>query len=732
MKISLSFLCVLLLGGTVIYYGCKKDGGEEKNEAIVHSFDDLQVPSTFTFRNTEEVVFNFNIVYQGMPEDAVFTIAVYNDYPMGGGEVLCKGIAGYNKDYESRLNIPAYLDKVWIMARYGNRVMEVREVLLEEGFITVNLGEDLNGNLKLGPNSDPPDCNTGCTISYPGVTNQNIDVNDGDVVCIPEGAQFNGKVTFTGGSGTLKICGTLTSNKIDQWSGTATITVGENGIFSCSNYQIWSPTSQFINYGDSLDFNNSTISLSGTFENHGDVYLKGFDIYTGGILLNTGVMHLSNKLLASDNGTTVTNDGEIYAQNHVEFSSNSTLINNCRIETTKKFLVYSNLTQNGYIKASNKAELNGNTIHLGAGSLMDLEDLEVGCDIVGPTTTYARIDVADETEIWSGNSITNNVDICDADGIESMYGTLGPNVTQCAAYIPPSGNCNPGAGTPSDPDSDGDGVTDSNDDYPYDPERAYNNYYPNPGTWGTHAFEDLWPMLGDYDFNDLVISYQYNAVTNADNHCVDVIGKYKIMATGASLDNGFGFVLPVGQSHVASVTGQTIEENYISLNSNGTESAQNDAVIIVYDNVTAFLGGTPMVNVTPNGNTKDADTSTVTVTFVTPQSSVGSAPYNPFMIIDLERGKELHMIDHDPTDLVNGSYFGTGDDASVPGSGIYYRTGNQLPWVVDVPDDFDHMIERKDIITGYLKFVQWAQSGGTVYQDWYLDLPGYRNSALIY
>ena len=62
----------------------------------------------------------------------------------------------------------------------------------------------------------------------------------------------------------------------------------------------------------------------------------------------------------------------------------------------------------------------------------------------------------------------------------------------------------------SNDDTDEDGVSDLFDDYPNDPEKAFDNYSPAEGQFGTLAFEDLWPAKGDYDFNDIVIDYQYN------------------------------------------------------------------------------------------------------------------------------------------------------------------------------------------------------------------------------
>lgn len=63
--------------------------------------------------------------------------------------------------------------------------------------------------------------------------------------------------------------------------------------------------------------------------------------------------------------------------------------------------------------------------------------------------------------------------------------------------------------TPVQTDADNDGVPDALDAYPTDGERAFNSFYPNEVDFATYAFEDLWPAYGDYDFNDLVVNFNY-------------------------------------------------------------------------------------------------------------------------------------------------------------------------------------------------------------------------------
>ena len=285
-------------------------------------------------------------------------------------------------------------------------------------------------------------------------------------------------------------------------------------------------------------------------------------------------------------------------------------------------------------------------------------------------------------------------------------------------------------------DSDGDGVPDNEDDYPNDATRAFNVYYPNQTGWGTVTFEDLWPGKGDYDFNDLVLDYHFKSVLNASNQLVEFYTDYSVRAVGASMKNGFGLMIGGDPANVASVTGTHLTENYIHNNANGTEQGQTNTVIILFDNAFREIGnsGSAFINTKQSVPYVKPDTSHLHVVYTNPVSinTTGTAPYNPFLIVNGERGKEIHLAGEKPTDLVNTSYFGTDADATDPATGKYYQTKNNLPWALDLPVSFAYPDEQVNILNAYNYFGQWAESGGTVYQDWYMNKPGYRVTSNIY
>jgi len=284
-------------------------------------------------------------------------------------------------------------------------------------------------------------------------------------------------------------------------------------------------------------------------------------------------------------------------------------------------------------------------------------------------------------------------------------------------------------------DADGDGVDDFLDDYPNDRTKAFNNYYPSQNNVGTLAYEDLWPMKGDYDFNDLVVDYNFNQVTNAYNEIVEVNAALTVRAIGAALKNAFSLQFNTSPGNVKSVTGQSLNNNVFVLNSNGTEINQSLAVVPIFDDPSKVLGiSGGLVNTTVGGSYIAPKTMNVKIEFITPMSfsSFGTAPYNPFIVVNGVRGKEIHLAASAPTDLADKSIFGSGDDDTNLAIRKYYMSDTSLPWGINLPVQFAYPSERQDIRNGFNFFNSWSESRGSNYKNWYIDNSGYRDTSKLY
>ncbi len=275
--------------------------------------------------------------------------------------------------------------------------------------------------------------------------------------------------------------------------------------------------------------------------------------------------------------------------------------------------------------------------------------------------------------------------------------------------------------TPSK-DADDDGVNDDYDEYPNDPARAFNVYYPSQAGMASVAFEDLWPSKGDYDLNDVVVDYNYHAVTNGSNQIVDLNAKYKLRAAGGTFQNGFSVILPFQRANMTLKEGSTIL---------GIESGTLEGILNVFSNSKSIIN---TYNTLPGKTYIETDTLYAKISLTNPvEAALGV--FNPFIYINETgkgRGYEVHLPGKVPSTLVNNSVLGTSADATNPAAGVYYKTATGLPFAISIPEKFDYPYEREQIILAHLKFAQWVQSGGSQFPDWYKNLAEYRNNSKIY
>lgn len=268
--------------------------------------------------------------------------------------------------------------------------------------------------------------------------------------------------------------------------------------------------------------------------------------------------------------------------------------------------------------------------------------------------------------------------------------------------------------TPDTTDTDGDGIVDSEDAYPDEANKAFEIFTPSKFGTGTIAFEDLWPSYGDYDFNDMALNYQAIAILNSNNLAVQLDIVCRVKANGAGFTNGIGIEIEgLNSAQVQSVSGAVYSENYITLNPNGTEANQSNAVIILTDDADNLTSET-----------------TISIEFTQPISTdvLGTAPFNPFIIANMIREKEIHLPYRNPTDLgVNsGSFSGINRD---PNGNYISDIG--YPWGISIIHDFKPPTEKTKIYDAYNNFTNWATSGGQQFADWYKDNPGNRNPNLL-
>ncbi|MDC7224567.1 MAG: LruC domain-containing protein, partial [Spirochaetales bacterium] len=272
-------------------------------------------------------------------------------------------------------------------------------------------------------------------------------------------------------------------------------------------------------------------------------------------------------------------------------------------------------------------------------------------------------------------------------------------------------------------DSDGDGVQNDYDAEPFNGAVVNYRYTPGENSYGTLAYEDLWPHMGDYDFNDLVLDYRFRESLNSDGEIVALRGEFIITGILASMNNGFALELDLAPSRVASVTGGSYTRGYTFRDSNGTEQRQDKAVIIVFEEANRHYA--------PEG---PAQPLTIDVEFSRPvtRAELGSAPYNPFIMSNGERGREVHLPGKPHTDLAHYEYFGSVDDYSILGTDQMYKTETNQPWAIHIPVSFSYPHDDVPIYRAYKHYNRWVESKGIDYPDWYTHQEGYVDHNYLY
>ena len=247
-----------------------------------------------------------------------------------------------------------------------------------------------------------------------------------------------------------------------------------------------------------------------------------------------------------------------------------------------------------------------------------------------------------------------------------------------------------------------------------DPPSSKDNYTTYKGTL---AFEDLWPSQGDYDMNDLVIYYESKVYkTIVSNLVTKIIDTYTIISKkeGAQYQNGFGYQLSnIGNDKIKNIT---IEGSKTSSYMQGKtiEPGQTHPTIILFDNQKDVIGKEFTVTTEFNNELEE---------------SLVKPPYNPFVIIKTNesRGREVHLAtlpgtkeNYKPTDKVDATLFGTGNDLTDTASNIYYVADDYMPFAIHISGiKFDFPDERQNITDAYPKFKNWASSKGVEDKDWY-------------
>ncbi len=266
-------------------------------------------------------------------------------------------------------------------------------------------------------------------------------------------------------------------------------------------------------------------------------------------------------------------------------------------------------------------------------------------------------------------------------------------------------------------DSDGDGIQGIDDHYPNDSSRAFRLRIPASG-FRVAGFEDRYPWIGDADYNDAVVAWYVEQVTDAQGRVKDLCMTAHLVARGATYDHRLGLRLdglPSGTTGIYQVERFTSgDPGTHTLEAEGSLTSlfpMEDRRVVLFDSTTEALPP-PIGNLLTNTYTGSIDrpAASVRVRFAfeqpIPAGALGPAPYDLF--ISVVHGDELWDV-HFP-----GKHGFPERPGYLPDeSGVDSFLDEQgHPWAVEIPMDWRFPLEQVPIWNAYPDFLDWAASEG--------------------
>lgn len=269
-------------------------------------------------------------------------------------------------------------------------------------------------------------------------------------------------------------------------------------------------------------------------------------------------------------------------------------------------------------------------------------------------------------------------------------------------------------------------------EYAYD-ERDGQYYvrYPVSG-WGTLLFEDMWPVLGDYDFNDLAAWYKIELKDLEDEGSDQSFWLIDMGIRLNALGGTFPYHLCLQIDDLASSYIEEIE-CYKADNSDWLDNdhvctfdseGQTGPAIFSFDwknkkgkGDAQFYNTEQSFRVDPSEFNGDQLRLIISLKEPVKLSQITHTSFNFFL--KRNDGTEIHLRGYKPTAAFQQRYdeiVASNDNLS---KAIPYTTTDNFVWGIKVPYGIDHAVENIDFTQAYTQFRAWIESGGVKSAEWW-------------
>lgn len=751
-----SFL-FLIMGVGLIFTGCEQDYYDPSRQQGTGSSlfgDSINVPQGFNWSTMQTVDLNLEVddQYNGK---YFYTVELYDAHPFFDmkAAMLGKGVAKRGNNFKYSTTIPADLEAIFIkqidptgrekvtattIADTQNIVASIatgrsalRSSTVENNLSVASVSENVASLRSVPANvqvnySTPADA---IVIDDQTPSSYTLQTNNSYVIR----GEYTGAITFPGG-------GKVELFIEGVWNNTSSaITLQKDTKMIIQNGGVFNSTVDLVINGHKFmvvavapmgRFNENreadiTLNLTddGQIVNSGILNAFRIQLPSKGVLYNAAEMEVEEFEINSANN--ITNDKSLWILD-ANFT-NGQIVNNCnlvidQLQTNGTTIVVSD---GSLLTVDTYSSLNGTTILMDSHSIFEVTNsITFGSwsntiEGVGAIAALLRMEDINFNG-WHSVSFKGKLEL-ENSNYTSSFGSNGYKLEVPAVWVEKgestvsieSTDCNEGGNSVSEPET-----PPSNPVFPI----IWN------GTDVTYMFEDNWPMLGDYDMNDVVFNMKPEYTIDAGNKVTQLkldvtlraVGGVKRLAVGMQIDG-------MARNVVSSVSrsSQAGRDNSVFNASNGLETGQDFVVIPIFDDVHKALGisaGT-MVNTTVGGSigTVSPLVVTFTINFNNPVDieSVSIVKLNPFIVNGgyQNRRDEVHLPGFIPTDKVDIRRFGAGDDDS---NNKYYTSIGNMIWALAIPGTTKYPKEYTSIRIAYPQIESWATTSGLSDKDWYM------------
>ena len=731
------FLPLVILTVGILLQGCKDDvfNPEKVKAAYQDRFPVKNIDPAMDWKMTQQVRVNVSV-----SEDTGidYTIRIYDKNPLisrSSAKLLAEGTANNTTVFTTVMDCPSVLTSAFVCRTDAHSRNIVKYVSIQNGQLHAAFGSSPTTTRAAWTRSvsietyspEKSEAEITAMLSSAEEIRPNTDFQNGKAYKISKDNIYRNKISKDGmGSDNPAIIiieGSWEPNgnnmTVERGFEFYVIDGGEIVIPDEHTFTLVQ-SSRFIVYaggtikGNDIELTNAS---GGSYNyNAGTMEIDDFHVSQGGAFYNCGTVRVDE--MNFDSGCKFINQGKAYIG---KTDSNITIDNGCYLYA-EEFVGTLNMgdTSSAEIEDFGDHSNNYNTqITMGDNSMITvLDEAELSqAQFMGPNNEYALVKINKIEDIGNFSSQGNihyevkeiDDDITEdiwweakfLDAIKNTEGTI--SKWGESPITIPAGDCTGEGNTPDE----------SGSETPTDPV-SY-----------TYVFEDNFPLVGDYDFNDVVLDVSINHDRSSDNKITTTNIDITLAAAGATKTIGAGLrLVNVDRAAIANISYEgdvNRFQNTLSGSVLANVNFEDGMVIPLFGNVHGVFGATPGTMI----NTGIATAPTYTYKIKIEQSNayqrespVISKDNLDFFIAYKFRSMQQRMEVH----LYEFWDYGATKGGTVQKENLELAGNNT--WAICVPN-FRYPKESVNISTtdgncAYPLFLKWAQNRTPENEDWHL------------